>query len=147
MRFLTPYRIAAYLLLFFVAGHTGGGMLAQKSMGPESDAVFEAMKRVHFTFNGSDSTWYGFWFGFGLTVSLFLLLSVVIAWQLDKVEPSAWPAVSVIAWAFTLCYAGVAALSFKYFFVGPGTFSVLVVLLTAFGAFRKSKAVRYSGQR
>ena len=29
-----------YDLALFFAGHTFGGMLGQKSMGPESDAVF-----------------------------------------------------------------------------------------------------------
>jgi hypothetical protein len=44
-------------------------MLSQKSLGPESDAVFSSMKAVHFNFNGASCTWYGFWFGFGLMAS------------------------------------------------------------------------------
>jgi ABC-type nitrate/sulfonate/bicarbonate transport system permease component len=67
MKYLTPYRIATYLLVLFFLGHTAGGMLAQKSLGPESDAVFAAMKSVRFVFNGATCTWYDFWFGFGLT--------------------------------------------------------------------------------
>lgn len=48
MKYFTPYRLATYLLLVFCAGHTGGGMFAQKSLGPEADSVFSAMKSVHF---------------------------------------------------------------------------------------------------
>ena len=91
VKHVTPFRIAAVLLILFCAGHTAGGMLGQKSVGPESDAVFAQMKAVHFAFNGSDCTWYGFWFGFGLTASLFLLLSAIIAWQLDKYHPRLGP--------------------------------------------------------
>src|SRR5262245_4308687 len=75
---LRPFRIATYLLVIFCALHTGGGMLAQKSLGPAADTVFAAMKAVHFDFNGSDCTWYGFWFGFGLTASVFLLFSAAV---------------------------------------------------------------------
>ena len=46
MKYLGPYRIAAYLLVLFCIGHTAGGMLSQKSLGPEADAVFAAMKSV-----------------------------------------------------------------------------------------------------
>src|SRR4029453_6686834 len=103
----------------FFVGHTAGGMLAQKSLGPAADTVFAAMKVVHFDFNGSDFTWYGFWFGVGLTVSVFLLFSAVVAWQLDKVDRAQWPAVSVIAWALVVSHVASTVLSFKYFFVGP----------------------------
>ena len=87
MRYLSPYRIAALLLVLFCAGHTAGGMLSQKSLGPGADAVFAAMKRVQFNFNGSTCTWYGFWFALGLMVSVFLLFSAIAAWQLQACFP------------------------------------------------------------
>jgi hypothetical protein len=139
-RFFTPFRLASYLLVLFFLGHTGGGMLAQKSMGPESDAVFAAMKNVHFQFSGADATWYGFWFGFGLMASAFLLLSAVIAWQLDRVTPAAWPQVAVIAWAFCAAQAFNMVLSWKYFFAGPAVFAGLVTVLIAIGSVRKMRA-------
>ena len=137
MKYLSPFRIATYLLVLFFLGHTGGGMLAQKSLGPAADTVFAAMKAVHFDFNGSDCTWYGFWFGFGLTASVFLLLSAVIAWQLDQVNQEQWPAVSVIAWALVASHVVNTVLSFKYFFVGPGVFGTAVVSLMTVGSLRK----------
>ena len=140
MKYFTPYRIATYLLVLFFAGHTGGGMLSQKSLGSASDQVFSAMKSVHFTFNGADATWYGFWFGFGLLASVFLAFSAVVTWQLDKVPKASWPAVSVIAWAFVVAQACNAVLSLTYFFAGPGIFATLVTLLSGLGAWRKQRA-------
>jgi hypothetical protein len=137
VKYFTPYKIATYLLVFFFLGHTGGGMLSQKSMGPASDAVFESMKAVHFDFNGADSTWYGFWFGFGILASVFLLFSAIVSWQLDKVSKTAWPEVSVIAWAFAASHVVNAILSFKYFFAGPGTFGTLIAILLGVGALRR----------
>jgi hypothetical protein len=140
VKYLSPFRLASYLLIVFCAGHTYGGMLSQKPIGPEADAVFSAMKSVHFDFNGSICTWYGFWFAFGLLASVFLLFSAVAAWQLDKVEPASWPAVSVIAWALVVSHACNAVLSWMYFFAGPGILATVVTLLLAFGAARKQRA-------
>jgi len=144
MRFLTPFRIAAYLLAVLFLGHTGGGMLAQKSLGSASDAVFATMKAVHFTFNGADATWYGFWFGFGLTVSVYTLFSAVVAWQLDKVTPDRWSSVSAIAWTLAAAQLASAVLSWKYFFVAPTLFSLGAALLIALGAYRKGRLRRHA---
>lgn len=141
MKYLTPFRIATYLLVLFFLGHTAGGMLAQKSLGPESDAVFAAMKSVRFVFDGSTCTWYGFWFGFGLTVSAFLLLSAVVTWQLDLVPSSRWPLVSTIAWALVASHVANTILAWRYFFAGPGIFGTAIVVLLVVGALQKQKAL------
>jgi hypothetical protein len=137
MRFLTPFRLATYLLVLFCAGHTGGGMLAQKSLGPGADAVFDAMKSVHFVFNGADCTWYGFWFGFGIMVSASIVFSAVVAWQLDKVPRERWDDVSTIAWALAATQLAGALLSFKYFFLGPALLGLAVTGLVTVGTLRK----------
>ena len=139
MKHFTPFRIATYLLLFFCLGHTAGGMLGQKSLGPASDAVFAQMKAVHFDFNGADCTWYGFWFGFGLCASIFLLLSAAISWSLDRVAPASWSAVRPIASAPVEAQAANTYLSFRYFFLGPALFGVLITLLLAVGTWRKGQ--------
>ena len=140
MKHFTLFRIAAYLTLLFCAGHTAGGMLAQKSLGPASDAVFDAMKSTHFTFNGADCTWYGFWFGFGLTVSAFLVLVAVTALVLDRVTPDAWPQVQVIAWTLIVAMAFNGVLAWRYFFAGPTVFSLIIVTLLVAGTLRKARA-------
>jgi hypothetical protein len=140
MRFLTPFRLATYLLALYAAAHTLGGMLSGQSFGPASDAVVASMKAVSFDFNGSSSTWYGFWFGFGLMVSIFLFFSAVTAWQLEKVGPESWPAVSVVAWALVASHVCNAFLSFTYFFAAPGTFATMISILLAVGTVRKQRA-------
>ena len=137
MKSVTPFRAASILLVVFSVMHTAGGMLAQASLGAASDTVFEAMKRVHFTFNGADCTWYGFWFGFGLTATIFLLLSAVLAWQLESVPAELWPRVRVIAGALVAGQIANTALAWKYFFAGPGIFGVLISLLLVAGMVQK----------
>ena len=135
-----PFRIAAALLGLFFLGHTVGGMFMQSSSGPAADAVFKAMKSVHFDAFGSDSTWYGFWFGFGLLFSAFQLFSIVTCWTLASVEPRDWRVVAPISWALCATYVVAAILSWLYFFAAPAIFSVLVALLLAVGALRKRAA-------
>jgi hypothetical protein len=138
---MKPFKIAAGLLVLYGFLHTAGGMLSQESMGPESDRVFEQMKLVHFAFNGSDATWYGFWFGFGLMASAFLFMSAVMAWKLEGVSREAWSQVNVIAWSLVAAHVFCTAISFRYFFVAPGVFGVLISALMAFGIVRKAQAV------
>jgi len=140
MRYLTPFRIAAALLVIFCAFHTAGGMLSHASFGPESDAVVRAMKSVRVDFNGSIGTWYGFWLGLGLIVSVFLLFSAIAAWQLDRIDPATWPAVSPLAWVFAASHAATAALTWRYFFAGAGITATLVTLFLVLGAWRKQRA-------
>lgn len=144
MKLLSPYRIAAALLVVFCVMHTAGGMFSEHSFGTEADAVFASMKAVHFDFNGSDSTWHGFWFGFGLTSSVFMLLSAFAAWKLDVVPGESWRHVSSIAWALVVAQAANAVLSWAYFFAGPGIFATAITLLLAFGTFRKGRAAEAS---
>ncbi len=139
-KYFSAYRSATYLLLLYCTGHTAGGMLAQRSLGAESDAVFASMRSVHFVFNGATCTWYGFWFGFGLLASVFLLLSAGISWQLDRVPTSQWPAVSRIAWMLVASSVCNAVLSWAYFFAGPGVFATLITVLLAVGTWRKDRA-------
>jgi hypothetical protein len=139
MKYLSPYRIACYLLVLFCAAHTFGGMFAEESFGVKADAVFASMKSVQFSCAGAHCTWYGFWFGFGLTVSLFLLVSAIIAWQLDKVTSESWSAVSVIAWALFAIHACNAVISWVYFFAAPGVLQTLVAVLLGVGALKKQR--------
>ncbi|MBN8233398.1 hypothetical protein JYK02_38360 [Corallococcus macrosporus] len=136
-QFFTPFRCAAYLLVLYCLAHTAGGMLGQASLGPEADAVFAQMKSVSFDFNGATSSWYGFWFGFGMMVSVFLLLSAVLAWQLDSVPLTSWRAVSGMGWALAAAHAVTTLLSGRYFFIGPTVFGIAITLLMGVGTWRK----------
>lgn len=120
-------------------------MFLQKSLGANADMVFSQMKSVHFNFNGADVTYYGFWFGFGLTASIFLLLSAVISWRLASVEAKDWPVVSLIAWALILSQVANTYLSFRYFFVGPGVFGIAVSLLLIVGTIAKKRGTPTPG--
>jgi hypothetical protein len=147
MDFVSFYRVAAILLVIICPI---GGMLQQKSLGPKADAVFGSIKAVEFNFNGVTCTWYGLWFGFGLTASIFLLFSTIIAWQLDNVPPENWHLTSAIAWGLVAAHLANMILTWAYFFTGAGLLSTVVTTLLAAGAWQKQSqktAVAYSQKK
>lgn len=135
------YKLATFLLLLFFVGHTFGGMLAEASWGPASDEVFSAMKQVQFDFHGGNSTWHDFWFGFGLMVSVYLLLCAFVIWTIDRTPAAQFPALAPIAWALVVAKTTIAVLSARYFFAGPATFSLLVAGLVGIETWRRGRAV------
>jgi hypothetical protein len=135
MRF-NPYRISAGLLVFFAATHTYGGVLFPPSAGPASDAVFDAMRSVHFQMLGANASWRGFHLGLGLDVTVFLLFAAFLAWFLGGLSPQERVPLTPIAWALFVSQVGVAILSWAYFFMPPGITSTLVAVLLGVGCLR-----------
>lgn len=131
------YRICAALLLLAAVGHTFGGMLGTARRGPragpEADRVLADMKSVHFTWSGTDTTWYGFWLGLGLCVTAAWLVPIVALWVMGGFDPLILQAtpIRVIAWTICASMALTSWLGFKYFGSRPGVGFGLVAVLTA----------------
>jgi len=124
MRASVFYRIAAVLLLLLDAGHTSGF--------PWSDPAWAVdlgpMRSTHFYILGFDRTYWDFYVGFGLSVSVFLLLAVVLAWQLGGLPAESLAHLRGTAWTFAVCFAAITVLDWKYFFIIPIVFSSLITL-------------------
>ena len=74
------YRIAAVLFVLFAAAHTFG-FLRFKPPTEEGMAVLNAMNTVHF----AGFSYGGFYVGFGLYVSVYMIFSAFLAWHLSNV--------------------------------------------------------------
>jgi hypothetical protein len=111
------YRIAAVLFLLFAAGHTAG-FLTFHPKAPDAVAVQEAMRNVHFNMGTTGGvTFNGFYTGFGLFVSAYLLFSAFLVWRLSMATVAEAPMARTLAWMlFTIQVASV-ALCLSYF--GP----------------------------
>jgi hypothetical protein len=110
------YRIAAILFLLFAAGHTVG-FLTFRPATADALAVLEGMKGVHFDFGGSSTTWNGFYTGFGLFVSAYLLFSMFLAWRLSYATGAEAAMARTIAWALFAVQIANIGLCLRYF--GP----------------------------
>lgn len=127
------YRISAFVLVLFAAGHTLGFM---KFKAPTSEgvAVQQAMDKVRFQL-GSKSFSYGdFYRGFGLFCTAYLLFAAFLAWHMGDMARDTPQAIGALGWVFCgLQVAGI-ALSWKYFVLPPTIFSAVLAILTGWAA-------------
>ena len=137
------YRIAAVLLLLFEAGHTSGFPWSDPKWGVD----LGSMRLTHFYIMGFSRTYWDFYVGFGLFVSVFLLLAVVLAWQLSGLSPEYLALMRSTAWAFAFCFAAITVLTWKYFFVVPIVFSIVITLCLSAAAWLSAKPVSISPLR
>jgi hypothetical protein len=118
------YRIASVLLLLFAAGHTFGFLQVDPNWGV--DSLVQAMKSTHFNANGSDRTYWDFYVGFGLFVTVLMVFGAIVAWQLGSLPSGTLFGLRLSTWGFAVCFAAVAFLSWRYFFIVPVIFSVSI---------------------
>lgn len=135
------YRIAAVLLVLFALGHTIG-FLRFTPPTAEGQAVRSAMNTVHFSVGSSTFSYGGFYVGFGLYISAYLLFSAVLAWQLGAFANIAPEVVRAIGWMFFAVQVVSLALSWKYFSIVPAIFSALVALSVGAGVWLLRAPVR-----
>src|SRR5579872_5373621 len=103
------YRISAILLVLFATGHTVGFHQVDPKWGV--DSLVQSMKSIHFNVSGADRTYWDFFVGFGFFVTVLMLFASVIAWQLASIPLEALAAMRLSTWAFAVCFAVIAYLS------------------------------------
>ena len=74
------YRSASLILIVYCVLHSYGALIATPPFGESSDAVLASMRAIHFSAQGFDDSWYGFYLGFGWFTSAFLASSAAQLW-------------------------------------------------------------------
>jgi hypothetical protein len=131
------YRTAAVLLLIFAAGHTYGFRQSDPSWGV--DTLLGSMRSIHFEVQGFSRTYWDLFVGAGLFVGVFLLFAAILAWQLGGLPAATQAVMRGTAWAFALCFAAITILSWKYLFVIPVVFSLLITVSLTVAAWLSTK--------
>jgi hypothetical protein len=126
------YRLSSILLLLFAAGHTLGFRQVDPKWGV--DSLVQSMRTIHFNANGSDRTYWDFFVGFGLFVTALMVFASIIAWQFGSLPSETLAAMRIGRWGFVACFAVVAYLSWRYFFMIPVVFSIAILLCLAAAA-------------
>lgn len=129
----TLYRVAAVLLILFAAGHTFG-FLKFKPPTAEGLAVRDAMASVHFQVRGRDYSYGGFYRGFGLFNSVFLVYGAFLAWLLGDLASQNPRAASAAGWGLTVTMLGSLVLCWLYFNLVAVTFSAVLVVCLGWAA-------------
>jgi hypothetical protein len=123
-------RIAAVLTLLYCAGHTSG-MPWTPYTDAEAASVLDTMKSHSFAEQGFQGTYWDLYMGFGLVISLYLLLQGVVLWQLGSLAKTEARRVRPIVVSFLLAFVINVALSWKYFFVVPVVLAGLTAICLA----------------
>ena len=120
-------RIAAVLTLIHSILHTVGGVFGKPLPGPAEQAV-TAMKANHFVLLGSARTYWDFYIGFGLGITIFLTVEAIVFWLLGSLARNESARLRPILAVFALGYLAFALNSLRFFFLFPVIFELLIVL-------------------
>jgi hypothetical protein len=131
------YRVAAALLLLFAVGHTLGFRQSDPSWGV--DSLLSSMRSIHFDVQGFHRTYWDLFVGAGLAVGVFYLFSAVFAWLLGGLPAETLEQMRGIPWAFALCFAAITVVTWRYLFVVPIVFSVVITVCLISAAWLSSK--------
>ena len=123
-------RIAAVLTLLYCAGHTSGMPWTPYS-DAEAKSVVETMKTHRFAEQGFQGTYWDLYMGFGLVISLYLLLQAVLLWQVASLAKTDAPRVRPLIVSFLIAFVINVALSWKYFFIVPVVLAGLTAICLA----------------
>ena len=85
------------------------------------------MMNVHFQVGHASFSYGGFYVGFGLYVTAYLLFSAFVAWHLSGLAETLPKAVGALGWVFCGVQVASTILSLIYFSVGPAIFSFILV--------------------
>lgn len=120
------YRVAAVCLLLFALGHTLGFRQFDPKWGV--DALLGSMRSIHFDVQGFNRTYWDFFVAAGFSVGVFYLFSAILAWQLGGLPAETLAHMRGIAWAFAFCFAAITIVSWRYLFILPIAFSVVITV-------------------
>jgi hypothetical protein len=123
--------------LLFAALHTFGFRQVDPQWGVES--LIGLMRSIHFDIMGTSRTYWDFFVGFGFFFSIFLVFTAVLAWQLGGLSRQSLAVMRGTAWTLIICFAAVTILAFRYAFVVPIVFSILILLCLAAAAWLSAK--------
>jgi hypothetical protein len=131
------YRVAAVLLLLFAAAHLFGFRQSDPKWGV--DALLGSMRSIHFDVGGFSRTYWDLFLAAGFSVGVFFLFSAIMAWQLGGLSIDTLARMRGTAWAFALCFAAITLLSWRYLFLPPFVFSLVITVCLTSAAWLSSK--------
>jgi hypothetical protein len=140
MRASLFYRIAAILLLLFAIGHTLGFRQSDPQWGV--DALLSSMRSTHFDVQGFTRSYWDLFQAAGFSVGVFYLFAAILAWQLGGLPATTLALMRGTAWAFALCFAAITVVSWKYLFILPIAFSIVITSCLTAGAWLSAPSLR-----
>ena len=120
-------RITAVIGFLFFLGHTMG---APWTPGNEAEAAvtIAALKAAIVPGMKATRTYWDFYFGFGASISVYLLALAAITWQTASLLRSALGAAQPFMATLFVCYAAIGMVAVRYFFFVPAAIAGVLCL-------------------
>lgn len=118
-------RIASILTLVHSALHTIGGVFGKPTPGAAA-ATDAVMRANYFHVLGVTRSYWEFYRGMGLGVTIFLTAEGLVFWLLASLANKHAFELRPILWVFALAYLVFAANSYIYFFAAPVAVEILI---------------------
>ena len=128
MKPATFLRIASVVTLVFATLHTIGGVFGKPLPGVAEQTV-AVMKANQFQAFGHTRSYWDFYLGFGISITISLAAEAVLLWLLASVAPLLGSRIRPILFVFALENVCVALNANRYFFFGPVIASSVLVCL------------------
>jgi D-alanyl-lipoteichoic acid acyltransferase DltB (MBOAT superfamily) len=126
------FRALAVILAIFTLGHTVGTM-SSITKGPEEGAVISAMQDLRLPVMGFMRSYWDFYRGFSVTITVLFAVLAVIAWQLGGMSRRNPEAALPIATTLLIGCIANAIVAWKYFFAAPMLMSAATVVCAGVG--------------
>jgi hypothetical protein len=139
-------RVASILTLIHAVLHTIGGVFGSIDPGAAAVAV-EAMKVNTFPLMGHTRSFWDFYRGMGIGVSISLTTECVAFWFLGSLAKRDAARLRPILATFAAGYLALSVNSYTYFFLGPVIVEILIAACLLFALFTaKTQALTDRGQ-
>lgn len=99
------------------------------------------MRSIHFDVQGFNRTYWDLFVAAGFSVGVFYLFAAILAWQLGGLPAATLALMRGTAWAFALCFAAITVVSWRYLFIIPIAFSIVITSCLTAAAWLSAKQV------
>jgi Na+-translocating ferredoxin:NAD+ oxidoreductase RnfE subunit len=123
--------------------HTIGGVFGKPEPGPQQVAM-AAMKANQFPLMGATRSYWSFYMGMGLAVTIFLTVTAVALWQLSSLAKTEPTRLRPIYWAFLMAFIAMAINSYAYFFPAPVVVELIIAACLGMAIFASRPLSRLS---
>ena len=117
-------RVSAVLSLLFAAGHSLGGRKQWSPMG--DNPVLRMMKAVQFQTMGVSRSYYDFFMGFGISLSISMLTQAFVLWFMADLATSHAARLRPMILVFLVASLAGVVVAWQYIFPIPALFSLVL---------------------
>ncbi len=118
-------RIASAVTFLYFAGHTAG-MPWTPVLDTATIPMIETMKKHAVDAMGFSRTYWDFYFGFGIIISVFLFGQALVLWHLGTLAKDNAAKLRPVLAVFAISFIANAVLAWEYFFAVPAALAVAI---------------------